>query len=294
MKAILKITLLLLLPVVGFSQGGNNPAGVRFTDKFGPFHEIYQQENDFTNRKVIPYPFVREADVMWSKVTWEIVDLREKMNLPLYYPTDTLLGRKSLINVIMDGIRTNQILAFKTPIQNNGFEFDQNNLFQNYQEVKDIRKRVEVMPVEIRPGVSVMDTVDITWAPTEIKQILIKEVWYFDRKDSRLHNEIIGLCPIREYNYNSMKRRERMFWIYYPEVREYFATLTVYNPENDKPLYSYDDLFVNRYFSSYFVQEANVYNDRSITDYVTGREAQKESERIKREIFDFEQDLWEN
>jgi hypothetical protein len=53
-------------------------------------------------------------------------------------------------------------------------------------------------------------------------------------------------------------------------------------------------VFVNRYFRSYFVQESNVYNDRLITDYLTGREAQMESERIKREIFDAEQDLWEN
>jgi hypothetical protein len=63
---------------------------------------------------------------------------------------------------------------------------------------------------------------------------------------------------------------------------------------NDKPLYAFDDLFVHRFFSSYFVQEENVYNDRTITDYVIGREAQLESERIKREIFDREQDLWEN
>lgn len=294
MKTILKITLILLLPLTGFCQG-SSPSGVRFTDKFGPFHEIYQQENDFANRKYVPYPYVREADVMWSKVTWEIVDLREKMNLPLYYPTDTILGRKSLIRVIMDGIRTNQILAFKTPIQNNGFEFDQKNLYSNYQDVEDIGKREQMIQVEIRPGVPAKDSlITIKWKPEEIKQILIKEVWYFDKKDSRLHSEIIGICPIREYSYNDMMRRQRMFWIYYPEVREYLATIPVYNPENDKPLYSYDDLFVNRYFNSYFIQEANVYNDRSITDYVIGREAQKESERIKREIFDFEQDLWEN
>jgi hypothetical protein len=72
------------------------------------------------------------------------------------------------------------------------------------------------------------------------------------------------------------------------------ATVPVYSMNNDRPLYTYDDLFVNRYFNSYFIQEANVYNDRTITDYVTGREAQLESERIKREIFDYEQNLWEN
>ncbi|MFA9390553.1 MAG: gliding motility protein GldN [Prolixibacteraceae bacterium] len=289
MKTILKITLIFLLPLMGFSQ-----EGVRFTDKFGIFQEAYQQENDFSNRKYVPYPFVREADVMWSKVTWETIDLREKVNLPLYYPTDTLQGRRSLINVILDGIENNQFTAFKTPLQNNAFEFDPANIFLNAQEVKDIGKREDVILVEFRPGVTRDSLVSILWKPEEIKQILVKEVWYFSRKDSKLHTEIIGLCPIREYNFNGMMRRQKMFWIYYPDARPYFATVPVYNPGNDKPLYSFDDLFVYRYFHSFFVQESNVYNDRLITDYLSGREAQIESERIKKDIFDREQDLWEN
>ena len=113
MKAIIKIAILFLLPLFGFSQQG----AVRFTDKFGPFSDAYQQENDFTNRHFVPYAFVREADVMWSKVTWEIIDLREKMNLPLYYPTDTLHQRRSLINTIIDGIQQNQFNAFKKPLK---------------------------------------------------------------------------------------------------------------------------------------------------------------------------------
>ncbi|MFW5753340.1 MAG: gliding motility protein GldN, partial [Marinilabiliaceae bacterium] len=36
------------------------------------------------NRRPVPYPSIREADVMWAKKVWRIIDLREKMNLPLY------------------------------------------------------------------------------------------------------------------------------------------------------------------------------------------------------------------
>lgn len=294
MKTILKIIMMLMLPVLVYSQNAQPTSAVRFTDQFGPFHEAYKQSNDFTNRKYIPYPFVREADVAWRKVTWEIIDLREKMNLPLYYPIDTILGRKSLINVIIDGLEKGQLDAFKTPILNNAFEFDANNLFLNVQEVKDLGKRDLQTDFEIRPGVRVDTVITTRWTADEIKQILIKEVWYFNSKDSKLHCEIQGICPIREYEYNGMTRRERMFWLYYPDMREYLSTIPVYNPENDKPLYSYDDLFVKRYFRSYFVQEENVYNNRAIIDYVSGREAQMESERIKNEIFDFEQNLWEN
>lgn len=289
MKAIIKITLFILLPLYGLAQDG-----VRFTDKFGPFHDTYQQENDFTNRDYVPYPFVREADVVWQKVTWQIIDLREKMNLPLYYPIEDMHQRKSLIKVILEGIEQNQYNAFKTPLKANAFEFDQNNIFLSINEIKDIAKRDEIIPIEIRPGVTRDSMVTIRWRPEEIKQILIKEVWYFSRRDSRLHNEIIGICPIREYMVNGVSRRQRLFWVYYPDTRAFLSTVPVYSMVNDKPLYTFDDLFVNRYFNSYFVQESNVYNDRLITDYVTGREAQLESDRIKREIFDREQDWWEN
>lgn len=289
MRTIIRIAFFVLLPLIGFTQGA-----VRFTDKFGPFHDTYQQENDFTNRNYAPYQFVREADVVWSKVTWQIIDLREKMNLPLYYPIDDMHQRRSLINVILDGIEQNQFNAFKTPLRNNAFEFDPANIFLNADELKNVGRREEIIQIEIRPGVTRDSLVAIPWRPEEIKQILVKEVWYFNRRDSKLHVEIIGICPIREYNVNGVMRRQRLFWIYYPDVRPYFATVPVYSMVNDKPLYTYDDLFVYRYFNSYFIQEANVYNDRLITDYVIGREAQLESERIKQEIFDYEQNLWEN
>lgn len=289
MKNILKVTLILLLPLLGYSQ-----EGVRFTDKFGPFQETYQIDNDFSNRKFAPYPYVREADVMWSKVTWEIIDLREKMNLNLYYPTDTLQNRKSFIFAVLGGLKDNLYSAYKTPIQQNAFEFDPDNMYMDYQDILDINKRDELVPIEISPGVTRDSLVTVRWRPDEIKQILVKEVWYFSKKDSRLHREIIGLCPIREYTYQGVQRKQRLFWVYYPDLRPYFATVPVYNPFNDTPDYTYDDLFVHGYFRSYFVQEANVYNDRAITDYVTGKEAQLESQRIKQEIFDDEQDMWEN
>jgi gliding motility associated protien GldN len=39
-------------------------------------------------KRMIPYPHVREADIAWSKRVWRSIDLREKINYPLYYPLD--------------------------------------------------------------------------------------------------------------------------------------------------------------------------------------------------------------
>ena len=70
----MKRLLLLGLIVLLFSSAG-------FSQSFG---DIY--EKSIENNEAIPYPFLREADVTWSKRMWRLVDLREKMNHPLYYP----------------------------------------------------------------------------------------------------------------------------------------------------------------------------------------------------------------
>jgi hypothetical protein len=38
---------------------------------------VYVKEHTI-ERRVIPYTYLREADVMWSKRVWRIIDLREK------------------------------------------------------------------------------------------------------------------------------------------------------------------------------------------------------------------------
>ena len=37
-------------------------------------------------RNVVPLPYIREADAMYSKKILRILELKEKQNLPLYYP----------------------------------------------------------------------------------------------------------------------------------------------------------------------------------------------------------------
>ncbi|MFA7273290.1 MAG: gliding motility protein GldN [Crocinitomicaceae bacterium] len=50
---------------------------------------VYIKEN-IPTKKLIPYEYVREADVIWSKRAWEYIDLREKINHSLYFPLDEI------------------------------------------------------------------------------------------------------------------------------------------------------------------------------------------------------------
>lgn len=65
-----------------------NGGPVNVNPEFGIIDGVYVQEHVPTKR-MIPYEFVREADVTWSKRVWRAIDMREKMNHPIYLPFDS-------------------------------------------------------------------------------------------------------------------------------------------------------------------------------------------------------------
>ncbi|MGE5448416.1 MAG: gliding motility protein GldN, partial [Bacteroidales bacterium] len=132
----------------------------------------------------------------------------------------------------------------------------------------------------------------------EIKQIMIKEEWYFDKQTSTLNVRIIGISPIREYYRDEDVNQETVlrqpiFWVYYPEARALLASNEVFNTQNTARNSTYDDLFLKRIFTSYILKESNIYNNRAISQYLSGKDAMLESRRIENDLFDYEQNLWE-
>lgn len=82
------------------------------------------------------------------------------------------------------------------------------------------------------------------------------------------------------------------FWIYFPEARHILVNKEVMNRHNDATGLSYDDVFIQRMFASYVVKESNP-EDLRIKDYLSEDiDRLLESERIKKTLMDFEQDLW--
>lgn len=251
------------------------------------------KRTDVIQKKPMPLPSVREADVFWSKKIWRIIDLREKMNLPLYYPSVEMDGRINLISLLLTGIETGQITPYDASF---GDDFKVPMSYDQVIESFGAQATVEEK-IDFDTGERTMVTVQGEVRPNDIKQYMVKEEWYFDKGTSTLNVRIIGICPIREFvregDASGQVYREKLFWVYYPEARPLLATNLVLNPYNPAQQMSFDDLFIKRMFNSYIVIQENVYNNRDISAYLTGRDAMLESKRIENEIFDFEQDLWE-
>ena len=251
----------------------------------------YIKEHAKTQR-VVPYPYIREADVMWYRRVWREIDLREKINLPLYYPTEPINDRKSLFDVIKQGIlEDGSITAYDPGPIGLDDEFTKPLL---PSEVKDMLSSVDTtMTDNIYTGE--LDTVYTTSevASANIRKYLVKEDWIFDRQRSVMDIRIIGLCPLRENigEDGEMRGYSKMFWLYFPELRYVLVNWDVFNRENDAERRSFDHVFWTRQFNSTIIKVSNVY-DRNIAQYKTGIDALLQGEEIKEDLFNFEHDLW--
>lgn len=251
------------------------------------FDNIIKNEDD-GQKLPVELPNVERADVIWSKTVWRELILKEKMNLPLYYPTVPMDGRMSLIDLMMQGIEK----SFKT-----AYEDDELTIPITFAEIKEKFGAVADTMTRRNSETGEMEKLAVTAEvnTAEVKRLQVKELWYFSKRTSRLEVRIIALCPIREYAKDEMEGLQKrvLFWIDYGEFRDLFVKNRVFNFQNDAIRLSVDDIFLKRYFNSRIIKEANTYDNRSIQSYSTGMDAVLESDRIKKGIFEYEQDLWE-
>ena len=248
---------------------------------------------NFPNKKPVPYVYIREADVMWSKTIWRVIDVREKMNLPLYYPLEPDKDcRKSLFDVLKAELFLGNITAYGKPLLDDEFNFP--------MSISEVELLIKTNDTIFTPSIENPDELIATVVPMEInsekiKRWWLKEVWFFDKQRSVMDVRIIGICPLIEKSDKTtgeFRGYEPLFWMYYPECRNVLAKAPVLMlVANTSGKISYDELFAKRIFESTIYKESNVY-DRLVIEYTQGIGVLLESDAIKEEIFLMEHDLW--
>lgn len=252
---------------------------------------VYVRENT-PSRKVVPYTGLREADVFFSKRVWREIDLKQKINHPLYFPLTPAQGKKSLFDVIKDAVtKDNTITAYYTG------DLGDDDMFTRaltLPEVMSLLQDTVTQYAEDPDTQEMIETKTLSEVKTEqVTRFEIKEDWFFDKQRSVLDVRIIGICPkVAEKDQNGeFKGYKRLFWIYFPEARLVFANVDIHNKKSDSERRTYEDIFWKRQFGSYIIKESNDF-DRFISEHKVGLDALIEADRIKEDIFNLEHDLW--
>jgi len=239
-------------------------------------------EKRLTGEKpVLPYDPVREADIFWEKRIWRVIDTREKMNQPFMYPD------RPFSTILLDAAMEGLITVYST-------EDDKFSYPLTPEEVAAKTSNVDtVSTFDPDTYEEKFEVVQNELDPADIKRFRVKEVWFFDEESSTMKVRILGIAPLKDETDDdgNFLYENPMFWVYYPDAREVLARERVFNTENDASPTTWEDVMEMRYFSSYIWKESNV-QDRRLQGYLTGVDLLLEGEKIKQEIFNFEQDLW--
>ena len=252
----------------------------------------YYKKSNILNAKVTPYANIRENDVAFSKRVWREIDVREKMNQYLASP------KQRLIDVLMDAIASGELTAYDATqdpkIDPDGDSFakpltpDQaKSKMSDSTTVVKIDKDGNKLPPVLVAGEYVADS---------IVKFRIKEDWIFDRQRSVFEPRIIGIAPMIKHKTDAATAQyigyQPAFWIYFPDARPILATKEVVNKNSDATNLSFDDIFMKRIFTSYIVKVSND-KDENIKDYAQGIDRLYESEKVKKQLMDWELNLWQ-
>ena len=300
----LKNLLLVVMGVVGSftSNAQSNLLNAKTPSEIGK-KTAAQMESD--NDKPLPYGYVHDRDVLMGKTVWELVDVDERINFPLYYPVDTAFvgkDRRSLFQVLLNGIKEGKITEV--------YGDDYFNTKKSLKDLENVFKYIDTIPAGIdemnnylddyRSGRKVLDKQYINETvldASDISGYKIKGYWYFDKRQSELKYRLLAICPM------ALEAREKakggtdtieLFWIYFPSIRDVLHDAKAFNDKNSAMPITFDHLLNSRRFNGVIYKEENVYGDRQIDQYMKDNAQMQllESERVKEKIRNFEQDMW--
>ena len=299
-KLVLTFALIGLIATDGFAQ--SNLLNAKTPDQIGKKTEA-QMESD--NDKPLPYGYVHDRDILFGKLVWEIIDLDERINFPLYYPIDTNnvgKDRRALFDVLLREIKNERIteVYYDDYFNRKKTMKDMESSFTYVDTTNAGREEINTYWDDYKSGVRVLDPMYIDkreLTAYDVTGYKVKGLWYFDKRQGEMKYRLLGICPIapeaREIGAENPDVID-LFWVYFPATRDVLHEWNAFNDKNSAMPITFDHLLNSRRFNAVIYKEENVYGDREIKDYMRDNALNQllESNRVKEKIRNFEQDMW--
>lgn len=244
----------------------------------------------------------RWDDIAWSRTVYRVIDMRDKQNFQLYFPTRPNDQYRSLFRVMLDAV-ANGINVYKRDPRDikpswkdvlTGYELSR--VFAYDESTENNLLQVDTITEQRSVGVDQY----ARYIRNQLK-FLIQEKIFFDKHTSRMYSKIMAIAPLYALHPDNMDSKESMAyfrnsvicWFAFDELRPYLIRQFVVPKGNDTERMTFDDFFNQKMYSSYLLGESSTYG-RMLLEYAVDEDALRaEQKRIDTELINFEEDLWE-
>jgi len=254
----------------------------------------------------------RWDDVVWSRVVYRIIDMRDKQNYQLYFPVVPNEQYQSLFRLILNAAINDTLRAYDKvprriePIMRPIDKDSLVNIFVTCEKDTVNNRIIKTNLIEKDPITQQLRISNFAYQDYVKNQLkfLTKELVFFDKHTSRLYTSIIAIAPIYTLNETNVTlgtdidtwsyfQSSVLCWFLFNDLRPYLARQYVIPNGNETQRLTYDEFFTQRLYSNYLLGDNNMTNRMILQSYVDPEKIRKEQQRIETEILNFEQDLWE-
>lgn len=271
--------------------------GIASMEQDGAIERLLQRD-----RTPLAYEHLREDDAVYKQRVWRDIDINEKMNQSFTYGGEDDNGSAKFIDILLNAIQKDPEVVAYSPLDDR---------FTSPLKKSELRESLvggcytERIPDRIKDPFGDKNIFKDTFIcpdfnSSTITRFRIKEDWVFDKESSRMFVRIIGIAPISVDSSAAtgfVTMEKPLFWVYYPKLRSYLSKVEAYNGKNFGARPTWEEVFESRMFSS-FIVKSTIDNPKDV--YLKNIPGLKENgilrlwegDNIKKQIFDYEQNLW--
>ena len=257
-----------------------------------------------TEADPLAYGFIEDKDIVWSKVVWETIDLKERLNQPYSKKGDEIIqNSKSLYEVLMDGMKDGRI---KEVYATDDFtqKLDYNQILSKLEFVEVDQAYLDDLAANGETPAEGEGILKHQLHNDDVRMIQVKGLWYIDRRMGELKYRLLGLALLSK-DIQAQTTQARMagiendemfplFWIWYPDARKELVNYTIFNPKNSSSMITYDEVLNARRFSSIIYKAQTHAGVKGINEYIPedAKGQLEEHNRIRNSIIQQEADMW--
>lgn len=305
------------------NASSDNEKPMPFFNKDGTIAIQTRQMNALAD--TIATTYHRADDIVWSRIVYRVIDLRERQNNQLYFPILPNEKYKNLFRIILDETVSGRV---------KGYGKKDNNIQPVYSAPLTLDKIAEGVYVDneydptnnrimrypalkkdpITNGFEIDEQAIGKYTESQ-RKFIIQEIVFFNRHYSRMYSKIIGIAPVLITNELNVQKLQGLapgekletccnniwlflinsvnVWYLFDELRPALAKQYIIPNGNETERLTYDEFFTQRLYSSYILGDGNMFDRMLLQQYADAPSIRREQKRIESELLNFEIDLWE-